>query len=100
MNKTTAEHAEDAERIKKIEDLFSIQCEPYFNFFLFPVAYMRRTIARLTGAGEASDMELPPNWVNRILRVIFESEKYLLPWMKFPFGLSLICVAKKTRSSI
>ncbi|HTK82426.1 MAG TPA: class I SAM-dependent methyltransferase [Bacteroidota bacterium] len=74
---------------------FQIEYMTYFNFFLFPVAYVRRTVARITGAAEASDMEIPSKPVNSILRGVFEFEKYLVPWLKFPFGLSLLCVARK-----
>ncbi len=74
---------------------FHVDHIAYFNFFLFPIAYVRRTFARITGVAEASDMELPPKIINSMLRIIFESEKFLLPWIKFPFGLSLICVATK-----
>ena len=78
---------------------FAVEHIAYFNFFLFPVALVRRIFARLTGATEASDLEIPPAFVNRILRVVFESEKYFLPWMGFPFGLSLICIARKVQSA-
>ena len=74
---------------------FTVEYVSYFNFFLFPVAWLRRKTARLTGARDANDMDVPPKAVNAILRAIFEFEKYLVPRMRFPFGLSLICVARK-----
>src|SRR5262249_30064687 len=77
---------------------FHVDYMAYFNFFLFPVAYVRRMVARITGAPEASDMNLPLWPVNKALRVVFESEKYILPHVGFPFGLSLICTARKATS--
>ena len=74
---------------------FAVEHISYFNFFLFPVALVRRTVARLTGSSDATDLEVPRTIVNTTLRTVFEFEKYLLPRMKFPFGLSLICVARK-----
>ena len=74
---------------------FDIEHMSYFNFFLFPVAWIRRKLARFTGASSADDMEVPPKPVNAILRLIFQSEQVLLPRIHFPFGLSLICVARK-----
>jgi 2-polyprenyl-3-methyl-5-hydroxy-6-metoxy-1,4-benzoquinol methylase len=74
---------------------FTIEHLAYFNFFLFPVALVRRAVARLIGTSEASDMEIPSAPVNSVLRVVFESEKYFVPYVSFPFGLSLMCVARK-----
>jgi hypothetical protein len=74
---------------------FAVEHISYFNFFLFPVAWVRRTFAKITGASGASDMEVPAKPVNAALRAIFEFEKNLLPQIKFPFGLSLLCVARK-----
>ncbi len=74
---------------------FTVEHISYFNFFLFPVAWIRRKFAKLTGASDANDMDVPAKPVNAVLRSVFEFEKYLVPHMKFPFGLSLICVARK-----
>ena len=77
---------------------FVIEDLAYFNFFLFPVAWTRRIFARLAHTKEASDMELPSPLLNAALRGVFESEKFMLPYFGFPFGLSLICTAKKNPS--
>jgi SAM-dependent methyltransferase len=77
---------------------FEAEYMTYFNFFLLPVALVRRTLARLAGGDRGEDLEMPPRPVNAILRVIFESEKWLLPGVKFPFGLSLLCVGRKRSS--
>jgi 2-polyprenyl-3-methyl-5-hydroxy-6-metoxy-1,4-benzoquinol methylase len=74
---------------------FTVEHISYFNFFLFPVAWVRRKIAKLTRTSDANDMDVPAKPVNGVLRSVFEFEKHLLPNMKFPFGLSLICVARR-----
>lgn len=76
---------------------FTIEYISYFNFFLFPIAWLRRKLSRITGSSDANDMDVPAKPVNAILRSIFEFEKYLVPRLKFPYGLSLMCVARKNK---
>ncbi len=63
----------------------------YYNFFLFPLAYFTRK----SDKSFASQMVGMPAWQNTILRLIFSFEKYFLPWISFPVGVSLIGVFKK-----
>lgn len=64
----------------------------FYNFFLFPfIVLMRR--AKKTSL--ASDLQLPTRFINTMLTIILQSEKYFLRWINFPFGASLIAICAK-----
>ncbi|PZU96169.1 MAG: class I SAM-dependent methyltransferase [Pseudanabaena sp.] len=66
----------------------------YFNTFLFPLIAIARLLGNLRDRHQASDVSLPPSPVNQLLYQIFRWEKYFLPYLSFPFGVSIVCVAK------
>jgi 2-polyprenyl-3-methyl-5-hydroxy-6-metoxy-1,4-benzoquinol methylase len=72
-----------------------VQHLTFFNTLLFPVACVRRVLARLSASETADDLEMPAGPVNTILRRIFELEKQLVPRTHLPVGLSLLCLASK-----
>lgn len=75
---------------------FKIQYISYFNTWLFPVAAFVRLISKILpmpNAGGGDD--LPGSPINSILMFIFNTERTLLKWMRLPFGLSLIAIARK-----
>jgi SAM-dependent methyltransferase len=74
---------------------FEVEYMTYFNCFLLPVALVRRIAAKLAGGERGSDLDMPSRPINAALRALFESEKWFLPAVKFPFGLSLLCVGRK-----
>ena len=63
----------------------------YYNFFLFPAAFL----ARKANSSFAAQMTVPSRWKNNLLRTVFSFEKYFLPWMSFPVGVSLVAIYKK-----
>lgn len=70
----------------------------YFNTLLFPLVFAARMAGRLRGNGadtsRASDADaLPPGPINELLYRTFGAEKLVLPEMKLPIGVSLVCVA-------
>jgi SAM-dependent methyltransferase len=67
----------------------------YFNTFLFPLIAIARLIGNLQNRHHSSDVNLPSRWINQILYQIFGWEKKLLPSLSFPFGVSIICLARK-----
>jgi SAM-dependent methyltransferase len=75
---------------------FDVMDITYFNTLLFPVALLRRSAAKLAHAQAADDLVVPSPMVNELLRKVFSIERYLLPHMRLPFGLSLLCWAKKS----
>lgn len=71
--------------------------ESYFNFFLSPVVYASRKLSNIIKIKTVSKSELAHNnfLLNTIGKIIFGLEYYLIPRIKFPFGVSLLGVYKK-----
>jgi SAM-dependent methyltransferase len=69
----------------------------YTNTFLFPLIWIGRTVLRLSGYDiqGISENDLHPDWSNGLLQAIFAAERPLLRYMSFPFGVSLLCIARK-----
>jgi len=84
---------------KKLERCgFTVEWTSYANGFLFPVILARRLLKR-AGIGVGSDVKPLPRglgWLDAVLRAVLWGEAQ---WFKFghrlPFGLSLICYARK-----
>lgn len=80
-----------------LKDSFDILKLTYVNFFLFPLAFIKRLpqvigIKKKRGVSDASDISLV---LNNLLFLIFRIESRLITHLNFPFGTSVICVAKK-----
>ena len=85
--------------IKVIEKAgFRIEFISYFNFFLFPIALLRRLFSRFFSGVETDDLKKPQSFINQTLYIVFKVEGFFLPRIKYPFGLSLICMARKINS--
>jgi len=82
-------------RQKLITAGFQIEKISYFNTILFPIVYMVRKLNNLLGRDGASDVDMPGQAMNSILKSIFGLEKYLLRLMNLPFGVSILAVVKK-----
>lgn len=67
---------------------FQIEFKSYFNFLLFPLAL----VSRLFGQAGRS---LPGNAINTSLLKVFMLEKFLLKYLRFPFGLSIVVICKR-----
>lgn len=75
---------------------FSIKKVSYFNTLLSPIVFLARLLVPPKKRMEPkSDFKIYPYLVNAALKNIFLLEKYLLRIMSFPFGVSLICIARK-----
>jgi SAM-dependent methyltransferase len=77
---------------------FEVQRLSYCNSWLFPPAAVVRLLRRWLG-GEATtagaELALPPAPLNRLLAALFASERHVLAHGRFPFGVSLIALARK-----
>lgn len=83
---------------KKIEETgLKINKLTYANTFLFPLIWAGRIALRLSGNNiqSTSENDLHPGWSNNLLQLIFAAERPLLHHINFPYGVSLLCVAKK-----
>jgi len=90
------------ELAKKLLDLnYSLEWISYANTLLFPLILLRRFLKHL-GIAKGSDVRPLPRgfeWLNRVFRQILDCEaKWFRSRKCFPFGLSLICYAKKITS--
>ena len=86
---------------KKVEKTgFAVEKLTYFNTFLFPFVLLARMGQRVTkmvddGHEPRSDLKLHHWGINSVLKTIFVLEEPLLRKCDFPYGVSLLCVAKK-----
>lgn len=69
----------------------------YANTFLFPLVFAERIITRVMGRPKYinSEDDLHPSWSSMFLRNTFAFESSLLRHIDFPFGVSIICIARK-----
>lgn len=72
----------------------------YFNFLLFAPILLARKLSRLNSrrkqAGQSDFTYFKGNrFINKVMEKIFSLELRLIPFLKFPFGVSLLAVVKK-----
>jgi SAM-dependent methyltransferase len=72
---------------------FEVVLASYFNFFLFPIIAGVRLIKNKIGGRD--DLAVPFQPLNHGLEGLFASERWFLRSVGFPFGVSLIVVAKR-----
>ena len=66
----------------------------YFNTLLFPLAALVRLKERLSGSQQASGGQIPSALINASLKQVFALERFLVPRMNLPFGVSLLAVVR------
>jgi SAM-dependent methyltransferase len=71
-----------------------VQRISYFNTVLFPLIALVRVLKNLTGARSSDEEQVPRPFLNSVLEFLFSSERFLLPRLSFPFGVSLFSVCK------
>lgn len=78
---------------------FEVARLSYFNTLLFPVIWGVRAVKNLMGkrASASSDLDSPGRVVNGLLTRVFSLESHLIASGPLPFGVSLLCVARKGR---
>ena len=74
---------------------FEILKISYFNFFLFFPILLMRQIIHLVGLKMESENEINSSLINFFFKSIFSLEPYLLKYFSFPFGVSILCIARK-----
>jgi SAM-dependent methyltransferase len=84
---------------RRVEDSgFQVTAASYFQFFLFiPVLFLRLLERRRKGKDRVpvSDLKSVNRTLNKVLFQIFRVEAGLLPHIRFPFGSSLLLLARK-----
>jgi hypothetical protein len=76
---------------------FEIKFASYYNTFLFLPAVSLRIKEKLfkKKAEEYKPVEEVSLGLNRIFNSMFSAERFFLPILRFPFGISIILIAKK-----
>lgn len=73
-----------------------VELANYWNMFLFPVALAARLLDGLRdGKEQALGTSMPAPAINRLLALLVACERFLIPHVPLPFGLSLIVLARK-----
>ena len=76
---------------------FEIEFASYFNSLLFGLSAVNRIFGNLFHKKNepVAPVDPVPPFLDKIFKSVFQSEKNLLPHIKFPFGLSILVIAKK-----
>jgi len=75
---------------------FEITKSSYFNFFLFFPILLGRRLIRILGLKVDSENKINSPVINFVLKAIFSFEPYMLKYVSFPFGVSILCIARKS----
>jgi SAM-dependent methyltransferase len=74
---------------------FEVLKSSYFNFFLFlPILIVRRFV-RFLGLEIESENQVNFPLINFLFMKLFSIEPHLLKYLRFPFGVSIFCIAQK-----
>jgi SAM-dependent methyltransferase len=85
-----------ATRLKRvIEPLFDIEHLTYFNTLLFAPIVGGRMIEKALKRGGDDTARVPKEPVNSLLQRIFAAEAPVVHRRRLPFGVSILCVARK-----
>ncbi len=85
------EHLDDDIRDAGLE----VERASYANVTFFVPILIGRALMRLTGLRPASENNITIGALNGLLGRILGAESWWLRRMKFPFGVSIVCVARK-----
>lgn len=80
-------------RTHAIKGGFKVSFLSPYNMFLLPLAAAGRLVDRLRGNKTPAGLGIPPRPVNALLAATMSSERFLLPTVRLPAGVSLIMVA-------
>ena len=83
--------------VEQLNECFSVHYATYFNTHLFPaVAGVRliRRVLRLSG-GDSDVSIANKGLTNEVLKIIFSAERFWVPRMSLPFGVSICAVGEK-----
>jgi SAM-dependent methyltransferase len=74
---------------------FEVVTATYFNTLLFPLIVALRWLWRFRPKSTASDFTQLPRPLNALLTGLFSLEKLLVGRIRLPFGVSVLCYARK-----
>ena len=74
---------------------FEVERATYVNISFFTPILLGRLFMRATGLRPASENNITIGFLNGVLGKLFGAERGLLRYVNFPFGVSIICVARR-----
>lgn len=74
---------------------FTVQRVTFFNSVLFPAIAAARLLSNVIGWPGIREVEVPPAPLNALLRAVFSAEAWLVPSVRLPLGVSLLCVGTR-----
>jgi SAM-dependent methyltransferase len=83
-----------------IEPLFVVEHLTYFNTFLFGMVLAGRAVEKMMRRPGDDMAHVPSQPINDALRRVFASEARFVPRQRFPFGVSILCIARKARTEV
>lgn len=78
-----------------VSKVFRVERMSYFNAALFPGVAIARALSRRLKRPGSEEISLPPAPVNAALTRLFRAERHVLARTDLPFGVSLLCVARR-----
>jgi SAM-dependent methyltransferase len=82
--------------VERLENAgFKVERATYANFTFFAPILGGRTLMRITGLKPESENNVNVSALNGIFGKIFSAERFLLQRANFPFGVSIVVVARK-----
>jgi SAM-dependent methyltransferase len=86
--------------LKELKDLvrragFEVERATYVNLSFFAPILLGRLFMRATGLRPESENNITIGFLNGVLGKLFSAERGPLRYMNFPFGVSIICVARR-----
>lgn len=79
-----------------VSEVFRVERLSYFNAALFPGVVVARALSRQLKRPGSEEIGLPPAPVNAALTRLLSAERHVLARTDLPFGVSLLCVARRT----
>lgn len=85
-------------RMKKLVENsgFIVIKASYIFISIFPLVFIKRIIGKVTDNNTGSDVQSLPKFINYLLILMLGVEALLLRYFSFPFGSSILVLAKKT----
>lgn len=74
---------------------FKVIYSTYFNSVLFPVIATIRIVNNIFGRESGTDVTMPSKIMNNLLMKIFAGERFFMPGLSLPFGVSILIMAEK-----
>jgi hypothetical protein len=75
---------------------FEVERTTYANLSFFAPILAGRVLMKVTGLKPASENNINVSALNGILGRVLGAESFFLRRMNFPFGVSALCVARKS----